>query len=118
MNNGQNNYNSTYPQNYQDNYQSNYSQGCQRNYQQDYQQGYQQNYYQPNYPQQPMRQLKTNRSMWKYLLLGLVTFGIYDIVCLYTLTEDINIIASRYDGKKTMNFLLMNLLSESYNMYG
>ena len=51
-------------------------------------------------------------------MLGLVTFGIYDIVCLYTLTEDINIIASRYDGKKTMNFLLMNLLSESYNMYG
>ena len=40
-------------------------------------------------------------------MLGLVTFGIYDIVCLYTLTEDINIIASRYDGKKTMNFLLM-----------
>lgn len=115
-------YQGNYQQNYQQDYQQNYQQGYQDNYQQsqqpDYQSDYYQRYYQPNsylgnqspYTQQPMRRLKTNRSLWKYLLLGLVTFGIYDYIVMFYVSEDINEIASRYDGKKTMNFLLMYLV--------
>ena len=34
--------------------------------------------------------MKTNRSVLKFVLLGLVTFGIYDIVFYYYLNEDMN----------------------------
>lgn len=55
----------------------------------------------------PIRPLKTNRSLAKYILLGIITCGIYDIVVLSGISTDINTIASRYDGKKTMHFCLM-----------
>ena len=55
----------------------------------------------------PARPLKTNRGMIKLLLLGLITFGIYPLVFYSNLSTDINIIATRYDGKKTMHFCLL-----------
>ena len=55
----------------------------------------------------PARPLKTNRGMVKLLLLGLITFGIYPLVFYSNLSTDINIIAARYDGKKTMHFCLL-----------
>ena len=65
----------------------------------------------PVAPQQPFAapvgQLKTNRSLVKFIFLGLITFGIYDLVILCGLSQDINITASRYDGKKTMHFALV-----------
>lgn len=61
-------------------------------------------------PQPPVMQLATDRGLLKYILLSLITFGIYGIVAMYKATEDLNTIASKYDGKKTMNFLLMALL--------
>lgn len=48
----------------------------------------------------PARQLKTNRSLLKYILLSIITFGIYGIVVMSNISSDINTIASRYDGKK------------------
>ena len=60
--------------------------------------------------QRPTMQLDTNRSLLKYILLSIVTCGIYGIIAMYKATEDLNTIASKYDGKKTMNFLLMALL--------
>jgi len=45
--------------------------------------------------------------MVKYFLLGLITFGIYPLVVMCGIANDINALASRYDGKKTMHFLLM-----------
>ena len=55
-------------------------------------------------------QLRTNRSMWKYFLLSLVTFGIYGLVVMTQVGNDINTIATKHDGKKTMNYLLVLFL--------
>ncbi len=55
----------------------------------------------------PAVQLKTNRGLLKYVLLGLITFGIYPIVVMSGISSDINMIASKYDGKKTMHFCLL-----------
>ncbi len=54
-----------------------------------------------------MGQLKTNRSLLKFILLSLITFGIYGIVVMSNVSSDINTIASRYDGKKTMHYCLV-----------
>ena len=58
----------------------------------------------------PAVQLPTNRSMVKLILLSLVTFGIYSLVIMSKMSENINTIASRYDGKHTMHFALLFLL--------
>ena len=61
----------------------------------------------PAAPVPPIRQLKTNRGLLKYILLSIITLGIYSIVFYYCVAEDVNAIASRYDGKKTMNYALL-----------
>lgn len=58
----------------------------------------------------PVGQLKTNRGLLKTILLTIVTFGIYGIVFYSGISEDINAIASRYDGKKTMHYCLLCFL--------
>ena len=55
----------------------------------------------------PVGQLKTNRGLLKYILLSLITFGIYGLVVMSAVSTDINTIAGRYDGKKTMHFCLV-----------
>lgn len=55
----------------------------------------------------PVYKLKTNRGLLKYILLGIITFGIYPLVLMSCISSDINIIASKYDGKKTMHFCLL-----------
>ena len=66
---------------------------------------------QPSIPQQPMAQpqnpirqnsLRTKRGLLKYLLLGLVTFGIYDIWQMSEVGTTLNLIATRRDGKRTL----------------
>lgn len=61
----------------------------------------------PIYTTPPAGHLKTNRGWLKTLLLSLITFGIYEIVFFSGVSTDINIIANRYDGKKTMHFCLL-----------
>ncbi len=61
--------------------------------------------YQPSVA--PVGQLKTNRSLVKVILLGLITFGIYPLVVYSEISTSINTIASRYDGKKTMHYALV-----------
>lgn len=65
--------------------------------------------YNTNYqqPVAPATQLKTNRSFIKTLLLSMITFGIYAIVTYGHITDDVNLVCSRYDGKKTMNYYLL-----------
>ena len=93
-------------QQYQQYHQSAYQQ--QPPYQQQYQQApYGQQQYQQPYP---MRQLKTNRALWKIIVFSLITFGIYPIVVFSGISEAINTAASRYDGKKTMHFCLLIFL--------
>ena len=53
---------------------------------------------------------KTNYSMIKTILLSLITFGIYGLVVYSNMSTDINLIASKYDGKKTMHFCLLAFL--------
>ena len=62
------------------------------------------------YENTPARQLKTNRGLLKFILLSLITFGIYGIVVMSSISTDINLIASRYDGKKTMHYCLLIFL--------
>lgn len=75
------------------------------------------NEYQPQQPipvtvvqQAPAYKLKTNRSLLKYILLGIVTLGIYDIVVMYDVTESTNMVATPHDGRKSTNYLLMYFL--------
>lgn len=58
----------------------------------------------------PLGQLKTNKGLLKFILLSIVTLGIYALVVMSSVSNDINIIASRYDGKKTMHFCLLFFL--------
>ncbi|MGN1081441.1 MAG: DUF4234 domain-containing protein [Acutalibacteraceae bacterium] len=55
----------------------------------------------------PQFQLKTDRGLLKFILLSLITFGIYGLVVLSSVSTDINTIAYKYDGKKTMHYLLI-----------
>ena len=55
----------------------------------------------------PVGQLKTNKGLLKYILLSILTLGIYGLVVMSSVSSDINVVASRYDGKKTMHFCLL-----------
>lgn len=59
----------------------------------------------------PALQLPTVRGLLKFIFLGLITLGIYDIVIMSRIATEINIVASRSDGKRTMPFFAMLLLS-------
>ncbi|MGI6019116.1 MAG: DUF4234 domain-containing protein [Marvinbryantia sp.] len=52
----------------------------------------------------PVRHLKTDRSLLKFILLSIITFGIYGIIVMSEISTDINTIASKYDGRKTMHY--------------
>ena len=81
----------------------------QQQYQQTYNQQYSQQYNQP-YQYGPARQLNTHRGLLKFILLGIITFGIYPLVFFSGISDDINLVASRFDGKKTMHFCLLFFL--------
>ena len=58
----------------------------------------------------PVGQLKTNKGLAKFIFLSLITFGIYALVVMSSVSSDVNVVASRYDGKKTMHFCLLFFL--------
>ncbi len=60
--------------------------------------------------QAPVGQLKTNKGLLKTILLSLITFGIYPLVVMSAVSNDVNIVASRYDGRKTMHFCLLTFI--------
>ena len=83
---------------------------AQPQYQQPQYQQPQPQYAQPQAPYQqpgPVAQLRTNRSLAKVFFLSLITFGIYGLVCFGNITDDVNTVCSRYDGKKSMNYYLL-----------
>ncbi len=63
----------------------------------------------PTTPPRGTRAKKTNRSIWMYFLLSLVTCGIYGYVFIYNLAEDVNDICEG-DGEKTSGLLAFILL--------
>lgn len=54
--------------------------------------------------------LKTDRSIWVYLLLSIVTCGIYSLYFLHKLAQDVNI-SCEGDGESTAGLLKFILLS-------
>ena len=58
----------------------------------------------------PVGQLNAKRALWKMIVFGIITLGIYPIVFYSGISNDINVIASRYDGKRTMHFCLLFFL--------
>lgn len=71
----------------------------------------QQAYAQPQQVYQAYReQLPTKRGLLKYILLGLITFSIYQIVVLSKISSEINTVA-RQDRRHTLHYLLMLLLT-------
>ena len=65
----------------------------------------QQPVYQPS-----MRKLNQSRALWKLIVFSIITCGIYAIVMWSGIGEDLNLAASRRDGKKTMHYCLATFL--------
>ncbi len=82
----------------------------QMNQQQMYQQ---QMYQQPIYQQvpyqsvRPFRPMRSDRSLLTYILLTILTCGIYNVVFYSDLGDDVNFVSSPRDGQKLMHFCLM-----------
>ena len=49
--------------------------------------------------------LRTERSFAAYFFLNIITLGIYSLVQVCHISEEINLVASEHDGKHTMNFI-------------
>ena len=64
---------------------------------------------QPDYS--PAYKLNTKRGLLKYILLSIITLGFYGAYIMATIPTDINIIASKYDGKRTMEISSVLLFS-------
>ena len=58
----------------------------------------------------PAAKRKTNKSLAKYIFLSIITLGIYGLVVMSSVSNDVNIAASRYDGKRTMHYCLLAFL--------
>ncbi len=58
----------------------------------------------------PAIQLPTKRGLAKMVFLSLITFGIYGVVIMCKVITELNIVASRYDGKRTMPYFAMMML--------
>lgn len=57
-----------------------------------------------------MKLVKTDRSILVYILLSLLTFGIYGLIYIYELARDVNTMCAD-DGKTTQGLLVYILLS-------
>ena len=53
----------------------------------------------------PKKLLPINRNLAKLILLSFITLGIYGIVVLAQISSEINTVATKYDGRKTTNYL-------------
>ena len=69
------------------------------------------NYYSYDYEAQQKEKeykptkLKTDRKMWKLILFNFLTLGLYSIFFFIPLSFDIDKVAPRRDGGRTMNYL-------------
>ena len=57
-----------------------------------------------------MQRVKTDRSLLIYILLTIVTFGIYGLIFIHELAKDVNEMC-REDGKTTQGLLMLILLT-------
>jgi len=59
----------------------------------------------------PIRKHPTDRGLVKFILLSLITFGIYGIVIYSRIIDELNITTCRYDGKKTCPYFAALVLT-------
>lgn len=59
----------------------------------------------------PRIQLPTRRGLAKMFFLGIVTLGIYPTVIWSRIVTELNLVASRYDGERTMPYFAMVTLA-------
>ena len=57
------------------------------------------------------RALQTNRQMWKLMLFNILTLGIYSIAFFIPFSFDLDKIAPKRDGTKTMNYIFAYVFS-------
>lgn len=62
-------------------------------------------------PRAPKNQLPTRRGLGKMIIFSILTLGIYPMVIWSRLVGEVNMVASRYDGERSMSFFGMLLLS-------
>lgn len=55
----------------------------------------------------PALKLPTNRGLLKMILFSIITLGIYPLVVYTKISNEINTVASKHDGKSTMNYCLV-----------
>ena len=65
----------------------------------------------PAEPVAPKLVLPTRRGLGKMIFLGLITLFIYPMVIYSKIVTELNIAASRYDGKRTVTFFGMAMLA-------
>lgn len=70
------------------------------------------NQMQENVPQYyaPAYQHPVNRNLLKFILLSIITCGIYGIVTWCKMITELNVAASRYDGKRTCPYFAATVL--------
>ena len=59
----------------------------------------------------PKIQLPTKRGLGRMIIFGILTLGIYPVVIWSRLTTEVNMVASRYDGERSVSFFGMLLLA-------
>ena len=62
-------------------------------------------------PTAPRLQLPTKRGLGKMIFLGILTLGIYPMVIWSRLVGEVNMVASRYDGERSVSFFGMLMLA-------
>ncbi len=55
----------------------------------------------------PAYELRTERGLAKYFLLSIITFGIYAIVVESHISEELNLVVTPHDNRRTMHFCLI-----------
>jgi len=65
----------------------------------------------PQLPEVNKLRLPTKRGLGKMFFLGILTLGIYPTVIWSRIVTEINIAASRHDGRRTMPYFAMLMLS-------
>lgn len=59
----------------------------------------------------PRYQLPDRRGLLKMIFLGLITFGIYNMVIMSRIPEETNMVASRHDGQRTQQYFWASMLA-------
>ena len=59
----------------------------------------------------PRYQLPDRRGLLKMFFLGLITGGIYNMVIMSRISEEMNMVASRHDGQRTQHYMWVSMLT-------